>query len=147
MSAYSASHPVMHRTTAPRVRKPARPWFAKNMIAYHGLIAASTDGVSMIERTPSTAMVTNQTSVIGPKAVPTRAVPKRWNMNSPKRITSVIGTTRWTSAGLPTSSPSTALRTEMAGVMTPSPASSDAPKRPNATSMKRFFFSSPRRRC
>ena len=29
----------------------------------------------------------------GPNSVPTRAVPWRWNMNSPIRTTSVIGTT------------------------------------------------------
>ena len=57
----------------------------------------------------------------GPKARPTAPVPKRWTANSTVRMTSVIGTTRLSSEGAATSRPSTAERTEIAGVIIPSP--------------------------
>ena len=82
---------------------------------------ANTLGAAMMERTPSVEIVTNQTSMIGPNAVPTRAVPNRCAMNRPNRINRVMGTTTCDSAGVPTSRPSTAPSTEMAGVITPSP--------------------------
>ena len=43
--------------------------------------------------TPSAARVMNHSSMIGPKKVPTRAVPCFWNTNSTIRMTSVSGTT------------------------------------------------------
>ena len=59
--------------------------------------------------------------MIGPNTLPTRSVPCRWNMNSTNRIASVIATTYCLNSGVATSSPSIAPRTEIAGVMTPSP--------------------------
>jgi hypothetical protein len=47
------------------------------MAAWIGLIAASTAGCCMTHGSPASAMLANQTSVIGPKTAPTRAVPRR----------------------------------------------------------------------
>jgi hypothetical protein len=57
----------------------------------------------------------------GPKSEPTAPVPKRWMTNSAVNIVSAIGTTRESREGETTSSPSTADRTEIAGVIMPSP--------------------------
>jgi len=70
--------------------------------------------------TPSTPIATNQTTMTGPKSRPTLPVPRYWMANSPIRITSVAGTTKFAAAGL-SLRPSIADRTEIAGVMTPSP--------------------------
>ena len=71
--------------------------------------------------TPSTAMVANQTKVMGPKNLPMPAVPRFCTQNSKNKITSVSGITAFLKAGEMTSRPSTAESTEIAGVMTPSP--------------------------
>ncbi len=57
----------------------------------------------------------------GPNARATFEVPSCCTANSAVRIASVIGTTYEPSAGAATSSPSTAERTEIAGVIIPSP--------------------------
>ncbi len=49
------------------------------------------------------------------------AVPRLCTRNSPTRIAIVIGTTNGPKTGVATSSPSTALSTEIAGVIMPSP--------------------------
>ena len=49
-------------------------------------------------------------------------------------MAAVIGTTRWSSDGSATLSPSTADRTEIAGVIMLSPRNSEAPKIPSAAS-------------
>ena len=74
-----------------------------------------------ISRTPSTAIVANQTSITQPNMPPTRAVPKRWSANSAVMMTKLIGTTAFASAGTANCTPSTAPSTEIAGVMMPSP--------------------------
>jgi hypothetical protein len=66
-------------------------------------------------------MATNHTSVIGPKMAPMPAVPRFWTRKSAARIATVTGTTNGSNAGVATCSPSMALSTEIAGVMTPSP--------------------------
>ena len=86
---------------------------------------ASTDmrtpfGRSRLEL-PRYPVVTNQTAITGPKTLPTFVVPFFWKMNSVNRIPSVAGTTIYLSAGVITSRPSVAPRTEIAGVITPSP--------------------------
>ena len=101
--------------------RPCRPCRRKNSTAYQGLIAASTAGSRTSWFTPRAASVKNQTSMIGPNNRPTIPVPARWMENSASRITQVIGTTPSFKAGLATARPSTALSTEMAGVITPSP--------------------------
>ena len=84
---------------------------------------------------PHAAMTANQTSMIGPNRRPTVAVPRRCSMNSPTMMAEAIGTTRCSSDGDATSTPSTADRTEIAGVIMPSPRNSDAPKIPSAASI------------
>ncbi len=59
--------------------------------------------------------------MIGPKNPPTRPVPKRCTKNSAVSTASVIGITSSFSASSTTSRPSTALKTEIAGVIMPSP--------------------------
>lgn len=76
---------------------------------------------------PSSASTTNQTIMTGPNARPITAVPQRCTANSTVRITSPSGTTQVPSCGFTVSSPSTALSTEMAGVMNESPKKSEAP--------------------
>ena len=59
--------------------------------------------------------------MIGPNARPIAAVPKRWTTNRPTRITTASGMTNGFRAVVATLTPSSALNTEIAGVMTPSP--------------------------
>ncbi len=66
-------------------------------------------------------MAANQTSVIGPKKAATLAVPRDCTANSAIRITTVIGTTKSSKAGVATFRPSTAESTDSAGVMMASP--------------------------
>ena len=70
---------------------------------------------------PSPAIVTNQTVITGPKSLPMSPVPRRWIANSAIRMPQVSGSTIGSSRGLAILSPSTALKTEIAGVITPSP--------------------------
>ena len=77
-----------------------------------------------------TPRMRNQAAITGPNTVETRAVPKRCTMNSPIRITTVIGTTQGVRRGSTTSRPSTAESTEMAGVMIASPRNSAPPTMP-----------------
>ena len=83
---------------------------------------------------PKTASVVNQTSITGPNTEPTRAVPKRCSENSTARMIKVRGTTNGSDPGAAILSPSTALSTEIAGVIMPSQYSSAAPKMPSAIS-------------
>ena len=75
-------------------------------------------------------MMVNHSSITGPKMFPINPVPLRWTRNNPIKIRMLKGTTIGASCGESTFSPSTALSTEMAGVMTPSPYSSAAPISP-----------------
>ena len=59
--------------------------------------------------------------MMGPKIPPMLAVPRFCTQKRPTRIATVSGTTTGVSFVVATPSPSTALSTEMAGVMTPSP--------------------------
>jgi len=87
---------------------------------------------------PRTAMVPNHSTITGPNSRPMAAVPRYWTRNSAIRITTVIGLTQGVKPAPTTSRPSTALSTEIAGVMTPSPYSSVAPKMPMAISRRRL---------
>ena len=98
---------------------------------------------------PNAPTTRNQTNMIGPNRRPTVAVPSRCSMNSTTRIAEAIGTTRCSSDGAATSTPSTADSTEIAGVIMPSPRNSDAPKIPSAASsifVRRAPETCPRRR-
>ena len=130
MSAYSASPPVTASTTAPRMNTPCQPCSTKKRAPHHGLNAFSTSGVAITFHTPIAASARNHSTITGPNTFPTRSVPKRCAANSPASTTRAIGTTKRSSPGAATSSPSTAPITVMAGVMTPSPKNSEAPKMP-----------------
>jgi len=78
-------------------------------------------GAPMIPRRPSAPMTRNQSSITGPKMLPMNAVPFLCTRNRPIKMAMLIGTTRGASWGASSFKPSTALSTEMAGVMTPSP--------------------------
>ena len=69
----------------------------------------------------STAIDTNQSTVMGPKNLPMPPVPRFCTKNRANSTSRVMGTTYCLKAGETTSRPSTADSTEMAGVMTPSP--------------------------
>ena len=66
-------------------------------------------------------MAANQTNVIGPKKAATFAVPRDCTANSAIKITTVIGTTNSSNAGVATFKPSIAESTDSAGVMMASP--------------------------
>ena len=66
-------------------------------------------------------MTTNQTIITGPKNFPMSAVPRFWKKKSKKRMMQVRGIMKGLEASVATSNPSTAERTEIAGVMIPSP--------------------------
>ena len=70
---------------------------------------------------PSPAMATNQSTMTGPKTFPIPAVPRRCAMKSVMRMRTAMGTTYCRNAGVATSMPSSAPRTDTAGVITPSP--------------------------
>ncbi len=79
-------------------------------------------GARTISATPRAPIVTNHTSMIGPNIPPTRDVPCFWSENSAKRITTVERTTVASCRfGAAICKPSMAPRTEMAGVIIPSP--------------------------
>ncbi len=105
----------------PSTRKPRRPFRAKWRTACAGFTDARMPGARTMCTTPKTAITTNQTAITGPKTDPTPPVPLFWKRKSPTRMAIVIGTTKYANASVATFSPSTALRTEMAGVMIPSP--------------------------
>ena len=134
MSAYSASAPVTASTTPPSARNAVRPSWARNLAAYVGDSARRTLGWAAMPWTPSAARTMNQTSITGPNSQPTVPVPRRCSANNPIRIAAAIGTTRLSSDGCTISTPSTADRTEIAGVIIESPKNSEAPKIPSATS-------------
>ncbi len=113
---------------------PREPFSWKKRTACHGLTEASTAGCCTICTTPSRAIVPNQTSVMGPNTAPTPPVPRRWKAKSPTRIATVRGSTQGVRLGTATSSPSTALSTEMAGVIMLSPYRRAAPNSPTSTS-------------
>ncbi len=84
-------------------------------------------GVCRSESSPSTKITTNHSARMGPNATPTRPDPCGCIANSATRISTVSGTIYGWKAGVTSSSPSTALSTEMAGVIKPSPYSMAVP--------------------
>ncbi len=66
-------------------------------------------------------MAANHTSVSGPKKAAILAVPRDCTAEQAIRITTVIGTTYASNAGVTTFRPSTADSTDSAGVMMASP--------------------------
>jgi hypothetical protein len=92
-----------------------------NRRAWCGLIAQRISGFPAMCTTPSNASTANQISVIGPKNFPIPPVPRFCTKNSTNKMIRVSGITAFLKLGEITSKPSTADKTEMAGVMTPSP--------------------------
>ena len=78
-------------------------------------------------------MTVNHRSIAGPKMLPMKPVPLRWTRKNPIRIRTLTGTTIGASCGASIFSPSTALSTDIAGVITPSPYSSAAPINPTTS--------------
>ena len=109
---------------------PCQPCSRKNRQPHHGLKAFSTSGVDNTFQMPIAARARNHSTITGPNTLPTRSVPNRCAANSAANTIRVMGTTKWPNPGAATSSPSTAPITVMAGVITPSPKNSDAPKIP-----------------
>ena len=75
----------------------------------------------MMASNPSTEMTRNHNSMIGPKARPIFSVPNRWDANKPNRMATAIGITKGLNDAVTAFNPSSALKTDIAGVMTPSP--------------------------
>ena len=105
----------------PSARKPFFGSAWKSSTMCHGLMASSTLGYWTIWLRPSTPRVVNQTTMTGPNTRPTASVPRLCTANRPTRMTHATGITQSSKAGDATLNPSTALSTEMAGVMRPSP--------------------------
>ena len=99
-----------------------------------GFTAARTPGCCTICPNPSTPSTLNHTTITGPNTLPIAPVPRRCTMNSANRMTQVSGMTIGVKASDATRKPSTALSTEMAGVMSPSPYSKAVPNTPRSTS-------------
>ena len=72
----------MASTTAPRAKKEVVWYWTKKRTAQMGLSAPSTSGLWMMPRSPSTASVINQISMMGANSLPTMAVPCFWMANS-----------------------------------------------------------------
>ena len=109
-------HRAEHREAVPAVlAEERRTRDAGSTAVEHDRLAARST------ITPSTAITTNQTTIIGPNSRPTRCVPCCWIAKTPIRITTAIGTTYGSKSGVATFSPSTAPSTVIAGVIMPSP--------------------------
>ena len=63
----------------------------------------------------------NHTIMMGPKTRPMRPVPEACTANSPIRMRTAAGTTKWWRLGAAADVPSTAAKTDIAGVIIPSP--------------------------
>ena len=90
-------------------------------------------GAWAIPTMPKMAMTMNQSNITGPNSRPIQEVPLRWIKNRTRRMTRVSGTTKRPIWGAYSLIPSTALNTEIAGVMVPSPYSKVAPISPTMT--------------
>ena len=93
----------------------------KKRAAWIGFTARNTAGSLRILAPPNTARTENHTTMIGPKNRAMTSVPRCWITNSATRMAQEIGTTQSPRPGAAISAPSTAERTEMAGVMAASP--------------------------
>ena len=130
MSAYSASPPVTASTTEPKIATATPVCAVKNAMPIKGFIAAKMPGALTTSANPMSPRERNHTSITGPNTLPMTAVPNRSTANNPVISASEITTTYLSKSGESTFKPSTALRTEMAGVIMLSPKNSAAPKAP-----------------
>ena len=102
-------------------------------------------GASAMCMRPRTANVVNHTNMMGPKTFPTAPVPRFCTRNKHRRMAMAMGMTQSANPFETSSKPSTADRTEIAGVMTPSPYRSAVPNTPSVTRMAPLRTVSPRR--
>src|SRR5690348_960788 len=137
MSAYNASAPVTHSTTAPSTRNPPLPWWAKKLNPYQEWMAGDTGGGSTMLYTPIKPSAMNHTHITGPNTVPTPPVPRFWIRNSVTSTSTAIHTTQCVRAGAATPRPSTADSTVIDGVITPSPKNNAAPSTAASTTSLR----------
>ena len=70
---------------------------------------------------PSAAMTRNHSIITGPNARPIFSVPKRCAPKSTRSTMTAMGMTNGLRVSVTTLTPSSALNTDMAGVITPSP--------------------------
>ena len=105
----------------PSERNAFRLSWVKYRTRCTGLTDWTISGAPTILPRPSTASVTNQTTMIGPNTRPIAPVPRLCARKSTIRMTNAIGMTQSASDADTSSRPSTALSTEIAGVITPSP--------------------------
>ena len=110
-------------------------------------MANRISGVIAMERTPSTAITRNQIKTTGPNRRPIRPVPRFWIRKSPSRMTRVTGSTSGANSGSSSLMPSTAERTEIAGVSMPSPKKSASPSTPATPMMVFMRRDRPAHRC
>ena len=110
---------------------------ANRLIPTQGFRAANTAGCCTISVKPNTPRQTNQTSMMGPNTIPILPVPKRSTANKAEIRVSEIGIMKGSRSGESTFKPSTALSTEMAGVIMLSPKNKAAPKAPAKVTIQR----------
>ena len=72
-------------------------------------------------RIPRSVIEVNQTAITGPNNTPIRAVPRFCRAKRAVSTTAAMGQTSGVTAGAASVTPSIALSTEIAGVITPSP--------------------------
>lgn len=101
--------------------KPWCPAVSRKLSPCSGLTAAITAGFSKMPFAPRIASEANHTIITGPKSRPTFPVPSHWMLNKPTSTATVMGRMNGSNTSVATLNPSTALRTEMAGVIIPSP--------------------------
>ena len=133
----------MASTTA-QIRWNALPGYAAtNVTACHGFTAANTPGACTIWTRPNNPRTTNHTPITGPNTRPIPPDPCRWNQNRNTSTVQAIGTTNTSKSGWRARSPSAALTTEIAGVITPSPNSNAAPARTSNNNHRLFTARGP----
>ena len=133
MSAYSASAPVIARTTAPSAMNATKGRSAMNASAWCGDSARRIEGPASRCGSPIAARARNHSAITGPKNRPMPPVPRCCTANSAVSTISAPGTITALGTAAATSMPSKAESTEIAGVITESPKNSAAPTTPSTS--------------
>jgi len=102
----------------------------KHFVSINRVKGAQDLGMLNQFRNPRVAITPNQIAITGPNTFPMSAVPRCCEKKSKKRIVHVRGKTTGVATWVATPRPSTAERTVIAGVITPSPARNAAPRIP-----------------
>ncbi len=106
---------------APKTAAAMAGFSVRTGTADSGFNAATMPGAAGMLIRPSTPMARNHTTITGPNSRPIRCVPWLWMANRPTRMPNVTGRMNAAKPGAASFNPSIADRTEIAGVMTPSP--------------------------